>query len=262
MKGHYDNLLLLVTAFFVFLLLLFFFIITIAIRYRKRKKENLEMALQFQQELLTAKMEIQEHTLTTISEEIHDNIGQVLSLAKLNLNTFPPNDDPVAQVKLADTRQLVSKAITDLRDLSRSLHGDKIADEGLQEAISNELRLLQNTKQYITSLVISGQPYKLETQNQVILFRITQEALHNIVKHAKAKKITVNLSYDPGAFTLSVADDGIGFDQEGLLSRDSGIGLKSIRNRAGMIGGEVSINSVKDRGTVITVHLKNAGLLN
>jgi len=96
------------------------------------------MKSQFEQELLQTQIEIQEQTLKTISQEIHDNVGQVLSLAKLNLNTFEANPEG----KLKNTKELVSKAINDLRDLSRSLHGEKIGEIGLQEAIVNELKIL------------------------------------------------------------------------------------------------------------------------
>jgi signal transduction histidine kinase len=108
--------------------------------YRKRIKENLLLQAKFQQALLQTQIEIQEQTLTTISQEIHDNIGQVLSLAKLNLNTLQPDEHE----KLKDTKMLVSKAINDLRDLSRSMHGDKIADLGLQKPLP------MNSKFYIT----------------------------------------------------------------------------------------------------------------
>ena len=81
------------------------------------------MQSQFQQSLLQTQLEIQEQTLKNISEEIHDNVGQVLSLAKLNLFTFENDKEP----KLQSTTNLVSKAINDLRNLSRSMHGDIIA---------------------------------------------------------------------------------------------------------------------------------------
>ena len=102
------------------------------------------MKTQFEQALL--------QTLKTISEEIHDNVGQVLSLVKLNLNTVGHLPDERAQAKITRTKELVSKAINDLRDLSRSLHGEKIGEIGLQDAIANELRIIQNTGQFETDI--------------------------------------------------------------------------------------------------------------
>jgi len=228
--------------------------------YRSRRQKYLKekelLHTQFQQELLQTQIEIQEQTLKTISQEIHDNVGQVLSLAKLNLNTFENTESAYNQTKINDTKQLVSKAINDLRDLSRSLHGDRIAELGLHEAIANELKILRNTGQYQTLLRIKGESYKLEPQKEMVLFRIFQEAFHNAEKHAKAKNINVQMVYDTTGFKLLIEDDGVGFDTSALQPGQSGIGLKSMQNRAALIGGTLSINSSPGNGTRITIEIK------
>ncbi len=112
------------------------------IRY---KQQLVKLDFEKNKLLLETQIEIQEQTLKTIAEELHDNIGQVLSLAKLNLNTFPVFTDMAIQTKINDIKQLVSKAILDLRNLSRSMHGDRFNDLGLKEAIANELKIMQNT---------------------------------------------------------------------------------------------------------------------
>ncbi|MBL0145651.1 MAG: sensor histidine kinase [Chitinophagaceae bacterium] len=234
------------------LFLLFFFQVTKrqnALLLKEQKTKN-----EYEQQLLNTQIEIQEQTLKTISQEIHDNIGQVLSLAKLNLNTFENVESTINQTKINDTKQLVSKAINDLRDLSRSMHGDKIAELGLQESIANELKILENTGQFKTSLKITGCIYKLEPQKEMVLFRIVQEALNNIVKHAKAKNIAVQLIYDSEVFKLCITDDGAGFDVNALTAAQTGIGLKSMQNRAVLIGSVFNIASGK--GTTITIELK------
>lgn len=142
----------------LFIFLIVFFIVLFIILYQKRHtnylKEKQILQSKFQQEILQAQVEIQEQTLKNISQEIHDNIGQVLSLAKLNLNTFPPTRDENVKTKLEQTKQLISKAILDMRDLSRSMHGDRIAEMGLKNAIENELDILNNTGQYNAVLII------------------------------------------------------------------------------------------------------------
>ncbi len=240
-------------------LLLVIFILLFITEHQRKKRIHLQekqlMKTQFEQELLQTQIEIQEQTLKTISQEIHDNIGQVLSLAKLNLNTVGSIPDTTAQTKIDSTKDLVSKAINDLRDLSRSLYGDKIAEIGLQQAIENELRILQNTGQFETRLKITGEIYKLEPQKEMVLFRIVQEALHNSVKHAKAKNINVQLNYNPAVFNLIIADDGAGFNVATLQSSQTGIGLKSMQNRAALIGGSFSINSSENNGTSISIEI-------
>src|SRR5204863_5811790 len=128
----------------VTLMLLVFFIFLFITENQRRKtvhqKEKKIIEFQFQQELLRTQLEIQEQTLRTISQEIHDNIGQVLSLAKLNLNTIPQTENSETIVL---TEELLGKAINDLRDLSKSMHPEKIADIGLTNAIRNELLMMQ-----------------------------------------------------------------------------------------------------------------------
>jgi signal transduction histidine kinase len=229
------------------------------INYQRNKQlnyeEKLNMQSQFQEELLRTQIEIQEQTLKTMSQEIHDNIGQVLSLAKLNLNTFGDNQDQETKTKISDTRQLVSKAITDLRDLSRSMYAEKITELGFQEAITNELKILQNSRQYETELKVTGQAYKLEPQKEMILFRIVQEAINNTLKHAKAKKIIANLNYEVEFITLRLSDDGTGFDPKMLAPGKTGIGFKSMQSRITLVGGKLTIDSSPGNGTAITINL-------
>ena len=241
------------TSLVIFIIL---FIFLYQKRYYRYLHEKHTLQTQYEQTLLQAQLEIQEQTLKNLSLEIHDNIGQILSLVKLNLNTLINHDtNVVLQAKVEDTKLLVGKAITDLRDLSRSLHGDKIIELGLQQSISNELKSLQNTGQYITWLKISGEPFRLENQKEILLFRIVQESLHNAVKHSSAKTITVNLFYKESSFQLIIEDDGIGFDKKTLPTNNTGIGLTSIQKRAELIGGVFSLNSSNNTGTKISIEI-------
>ena len=235
-----------VVAFVGFVVLLAYLFTT---RKNKLIQEKQLMKTQFEQELLQTQLEIQEQTLKTISEEIHDNVGQVLSLAKLNLNTFESNSEQ----KLQDTKVLISKAINDLRDLSRSMHGDRITELGLQQSLADELQILENSGEFRTRMTITGEPYKLPPQKEMVLFRIAQEALNNVIKYSKAKNITVTLNYANGNFSLAVTDDGTGFD----LHSKTGIGLKSMQNRAALIGGRFNLQSAPGSGTSITIELPN-----
>ncbi len=240
-----------IVIFFVAFVVLLSYLFTT--KKNKLIQEKQLMKTQFEQALLQTQLEIQEQTLKTISEEIHDNVGQVLSLVKLNLNTVGHLPDERAQQKITKTKELVSKAINDLRDLSRSLHGEKIGEIGLPDAIANELRVIQNTGQFETDIQIKGQAYKLDPQKEMILYRIVQEALHNSIKHARSLKLQVELDYQPDLFILTVMDDGTGFDPAALPGSQTGIGLKSMQNRAALIGGTFSIHSSNNNGTSISI---------
>ena len=226
----------------------------------KYYKERQDLQSNFEQQLLQTQIEIQSQTLQTISQEIHDNVGQVLSLAKLNLGTFEDTESAFNQIKINDTKQLVSKAINDLRDLSRSLYGNKIAELGLADAIDNELKILQNSGQFKTSFKTVGEPFKLEPQKEMVVYRMLQESLNNAIKHSKAQHIDVVVKYDIGLFCLTITDDGIGFDTSSLPSNNMGMGLKSMQSRATMIGGVFSVISNNKKGTQITIEIKGTVL--
>ncbi len=258
-KSQNEILTLIIAVTCLLALITTFMALTIIVYNKRKRKMLLEkeiMQTQFQQVLLQTQIEIQSQTLKTISQEIHDNVGQVLSLAKLNLGTFEDTESVFNQTKINDTKQLVSKAINDLRDLSRSLYGNKIAELGLADAIDNELKILQNSGQFKTSFKKIGEPFKLDPQKEMVVYRMLQESLNNAIKHSKAQNIDVVLKYDTNLFTLAIADDGIGFDTANLQQSQQGMGFKSMQNRAGLIGGKLSITSFPEKGTTVSFTLQ------
>jgi len=251
-KEGLTNYVYLGTAIFLILVILFILFLAISVQRRKRmEKERELLQSQFQQELLQTQLEIQEQTLKTISEEIHDNVGQVLSLAKLNLNTLEYGETQ----KIQDTKNLVAKAINDLRNLSRSLHGDRVAELGLQQSVADELQLLQNTGQFTTRLTVTGTACKLENRHEMVLFRIVQETLNNAVKHSGAKNIQAQLQYMDNELLITINDDGVGFDAGAMQQAAAGIGLKSMQNRAALIGAVCTVQAQPGNGTTVTITL-------
>jgi signal transduction histidine kinase len=240
-------------AFLVLAGFVIFFLVMYLNRKRKHYIEKEKMRSAYQEELLRTQLEIQEQTLKTISEEIHDNIGQALSLAKLKLNTLKYDQPDLLVEKINDSRDLVSKAIRDLRDLSRSLNTDSIASMGLVRAIEQELEIFRKSG-FQTTLYTEGEIRKMEPQQELILFRIVQESLNNIIKHAEAKTIRVTALYTATELDLQVEDDGKGaepaeLDMEGNSYKS--LGLRNMNNRARMIGGSFAIHSVPGNGTII-----------
>ena len=153
---------------------------------RENSEFNRETAINSQfLTLLQTQLEIQEQTLKTISQEIHDNIGQVLSLAKLNLSRMDINKQDQLKEKIADSKNLVSKAIQDLRDLARSMNTDNITAMGLAKALEYEVEMLRKTG-FVVSFDVNGNVVRQEPQKELILFRIIQEIFNNIIKHAES----------------------------------------------------------------------------
>lgn len=226
-------------AFSILVILIVSFFIAIVLQYQKRRRHHVEQLValknQYQQELLRSQLEIQEQTLRTISHEIHDNVGQVLSLAKLQLHSLQQQ----GQHNLQPTTDLLFKAIADLRDLSKSLHPDRIAEIGLSESVRYDLLLLQKTNAIETQFDLSGTLLRLPPEKEILLFRMFQEMMNNVMKHAQAKLVTVKLQYGPTALLMSVSDNGCGFKND----VPSGIGFTSLRTRANLLNAQLNIDS-------------------
>jgi two-component system, NarL family, sensor kinase len=237
--------------------ILFIFFISYQKRKYKYAKEKQQLRTDFHQELLRAQVEIQEQTFQNISQEIHDNIGQMLSLVKLNLGMANVNDPKMAEEKIQRSREIVTKAIIDLRDLSKSLHPEAIMQMGLSEALQRELLVVARSGQYEVNLTQNGDPFRFDPNKEVIIFRIFQEILNNIIKHSQAATVNVILDYYYPIFRLTVIDDGEGFDAAKLESEETfvGIGVKNMHSRSKVIGAEFHLASTMNKGTTVVIEL-------
>ncbi len=212
------------------------------------------MKNRFERTLLKTQLEIQEQAFAYISQEIHDNIGQILSLVRLNLNTF---GSVVSEEKLNQTDDLLGKAIKDLRDLSHNLQKNRIHDIGIVESIRQLLLSIEKTGQYKTSFQASDNFHILDPNTDIILYRMIQEIINNIIKHASATFIDIEIKSEAEMTVLRIGDNGIGFDISMLKLQDrSGIGLQNIINRAKTIDAVVDVKSEPGNGTTITLFIK------
>ena len=236
--------------------IIFFYLLMLQLHKRRvmHQKEMFDLKAQYERTILQSQLEIQEQTFRNISQEIHDNIGQVLSLAKLNLNTIPQNG---ASDKIALAEELLGKAITDLRDLSKSMHPEKITDIGLTNAIRHELQLVQKTARLSTEMTTEEKEVNLSNEKSIIIFRMIQEILHNIIKHAKAKNVTLAIKSRENKTIIEVKDNGTGFDLVNLKSTETGIGLKSIQQRCALINASCDIQSAPGVGTSVQLTIQN-----
>jgi len=234
--------------------------IFLALVYQKKQlqyiNEKKQLQATYEKEILESRLEIQEQTFRTISQEIHDNIGQVLTLVKLNINTMTGSSADVLQQKISDSRTLITKAIQDLRDLSKSMQTEQVIETGIAAAAAYELELIRKGGDYTIDFTVTGKEYRLQPQQELILFRIIQEALHNTLKHARATCIAVNLQFGEKAFGLRVSDNGMGVRPEDGRGQGlrAGSGLKNMETRARMINGTFTFTST-GQGTTILISL-------
>lgn len=245
----------------ILVLLLLLFIVFFFFIFQRRQAQNIQekasLHAQHQQEILQVQLEIQNQTLQHISGELHDNIGQLLTLVRLKLNMLEV-EEAITPNQIEEVNEVVEKTIVELRGLSKSLDGDFVENFGLVDNLTHLLQRISSTGKYQTDIFIEGEAYRLEGQKEIVLFRVVQEILSNILKHAKAKYIKVSLHFTPIHFSLTVQDDGKGFDYEAVLGREmsqSGAGLRNIQRRTEMLGGTCKIETEIGKGSKIHLYL-------
>jgi signal transduction histidine kinase len=247
-------------ASFLIIILIIFFVIIQVIYFFKRQNiindEIQKMNITHEKELLITKLEIQEETFNKISREIHDNISLGLTLAKLQINNFMESQN-IQNSLLSTSVDLISKSLIDLNDISKSLDGNQLASHGLINALESEVMVLNRSGIYNVEMEIIGESIYLDSETELILLRIFQEACNNILKHARATRIQVDMIYEPGWLNMKITDNGKGFNVEETRSKKEirkMSGLNNFYNRAELIGAQLNITSMKGIGT--TIHIK------
>lgn len=244
------------------LLIVIIFAIATHLLLSKQKARNYQMRLlesdrRFETELMKIKLELHEEALNTFSREIHDNIGQVLSSVSLTLQSILDANLTGNQERAITASSLrINKVTHELRDLSHLLNGKRVEKIGLISALRNEISYLKLNNQMEVTFQDNGTENmpELSGSQVLLIFRIAQEAIHNVIRHASATKMKVGLSYEPPGRTLSmkISDNGIGFGQ----NTAPGMGLQTMKERSRLLNGNLSITSHSSEGSTIQLSLK------
>jgi signal transduction histidine kinase len=261
MQNEASQLIFLVVSGTLIFFLLIIFIVTSLLIYQKKQRLFLEekatLKAQYDQEILKSQLEVQNATLQNVGRELHDNIGQLLSVAQINLNVLEESQtDEEGYIK--QTNEVISQSIAELRALTKSLDGDFVQDFGLEQSLSHELQRIRKTRKFETEISIHGDKKLLGYEKEIVLFRVSQEILNNALKHSKAKNLTILIQYSPQSFQLIIADDGLGFDLQSINQQEmslSGAGIRNIQRRIALIGGTIDIDSKLNTGTKISINL-------
>jgi signal transduction histidine kinase len=244
----------------IFFILLFGFITFMVIaNYFKQKRrlllERHNREAGFRQALMKAQMEMQEHTFKNISQEIHDNVGQILSLIKLNMNIL--SMEMKHNEEFNTIRELLGNAISELRDLGAGYHSEKVVDAGLVEGIRKQMEQLAKTKLFTTCFHSHIGNLNLERDKIIFLYRMVQEALNNIVRHSGASHVVAEIYQRNDDVYITLKDNGKGFRQNSTDFKP-GIGLISMRERAAMIDAKMDIKSESGLGTTVSFIFKQS----
>ena len=227
-------------------------IVAFVIQYRLKKKlhhKELENRDEIhKQDILETQVEIQTQTMKHIGREIHDNIGQRLTLASLYAQQLIlENKTPSANESVNNIGTIIDDSLQELRELSKFLTSDSIKQFTLTELITAECEKLNNLKTCKVSFSNHTKKRVFSYKTKSILFRISQEFFQNSIKHAECQHIWVTLSDTKNGIMLVLEDDGKGFDMN--LRKDQGIGLRNMKKRTQILGGDFSLESQSSKGT-------------
>ena len=255
--SHTEIMLFLIMITLFILIMVVFVVFILLILQKKQFSYNTDLKaakFNYDKELYKAQLEIQEQTFQQISREIHDNVGQFLSLAKLSLTTIDFDRREETESGIAEISEILEKALEDLRDMSKSMNPEIIRKGGLKRAIEMQVGFLQRGGKYHVTFTMYGDYHTISEQKEIILFRILQEAVNNIIRHAAASDITILLSSNNAELKLHIQDNGKGFDIKNPYPASRKIGgITNMQQRAKLIDARFDIESILGKGTTITV---------
>lgn len=236
-----------------FFLLVAVGIIILILFYQKKqllnRLENINLQNQFQQELMKTRLEARDETLDKMSKELHDNVGQLLSSSLVLINVAKRSSEPQESLQMAG--EGLSKAIQELRALSKSLNSEWLEKFDLFENLRAEAARLNASREF-TMTVSHPDAIPLSADRQLMVFRIVQEAVQNALKHGQADHINVLAEKSDTHLNVAIEDDGTGFDVND--SHQQGLGMTNIRNRATVLGGKATWKS-DEKGTSVLIQL-------
>jgi two-component system sensor histidine kinase DegS len=211
-------------------------------------------------------LNVQEEERKKISRELHDEVGQLLAAMTVNLELMKkglrPADEPFLREKIGDTERLASEMFGRIRTFLSELRPAALDHLGL--AVVARRLLNDFTRRTGIDIEMSGEFDALDRlagDNRIVVYRLMQECLTNVVKHARATVVRVSVAREGGAVRVEVADDGVGFVREATgPGKRGGLGILGMRERMGLVGGEFRIDSSPGKGTTVSARIPVAGV--
>lgn len=223
-------------------------------KYRHRQEKS-QMKNNFDQELLRSQLEIQHQSFESISRELHDNVGTLISIAMVHIRSLPTPAHQEEAQKITEAESLLNEAMTTLKDISLSINPEKIGRLGWQQSFIAELDRIRKTNLFTIQYTEEGVSFAIELPKQVIIFRILQETLNNILKHSNGSNIYAGIRYADPLLIISIRDDGKGLPSVGAAGA-GGSGMKNMLARAAMLPAILDIDSSPETGTTVTLTYK------
>lgn len=247
-QGGIDVLIVAMIALFLLSAVIIFLFVV----FQKKKnflvqKQILEKK-KFDEEIINLQIEIREQTLRNVSWELHDNIGQMLTLAKIQLQKIENNPT------LEDVKKTLGNALREVRALSKSINPEFLKNISLYDAVDLELKRFNRLNFIKSEIRLEGEQYKLSNKVEIVLFRIMQEFFTNTIKHAQAKNLLVSFEFAQDYVVISAKDDGKGFIINRITS--DGIGISNMQKRGKLIDAEINLFSDVGEGSTLSILYK------
>jgi two-component system sensor histidine kinase UhpB len=220
---------------------------------KRLERELAEQQIRQQKLITETTIQTQEKERNELGRELHDNINQILATVKMYLGMAKAKENiPIDLV--GQSYEYVNEAMEEIRKLSHSLVAPSLGDIGLKEALQELADNINLFNDLEVQLLVDEKCYEndIDKNKELMIYRIVQEQLNNITKHAKANKVVITLKTDNDNLFLSVADNGVGFDS---TQKSKGIGLKNISNRVEFYSGNLNIISAPGQGCTLEVYM-------
>ncbi|MBL7849340.1 MAG: sensor histidine kinase [Cyclobacteriaceae bacterium] len=222
---------------------------------RHRYRENLTRSREreeLQRQRFSAVIEAEENERARVAKDLHDGLGQLISTAKLGLTAvrIPPGE-PSAGL-LSNSIQVLDQAAQEVRAIAHNLMPAALTERGLQPVLEDMIAKINASRMLEVQLDLQVGDQRLPNTVEVAVYRVVQEVLNNMLKHADADRVVVKLVREGNSLRLSMSDNGVGFDKA-VISRSKGLGWKNILSRISMLNGDIEVQSAPGAGTSINV---------
>ena len=233
---------------------IFFFFIVYQKRLLQKELEINRIRAKQQKEILKNTVQAQEKERKRIARDLHDEVGAMLSVVKLNINRIEKKTtDSKPPSLVTETKSYLDEVIEQVRRISRDLMPPSLEKLGLSFALEDMVSWINKSDQIRIELSGKSEPVRFEMKKELAVFRIIQELINNALKHSKASHIFIKMRYTEKYMAVSVADNGIGFNLDEL--EKTGLGLKNLESRAELMGGQYKMKSYPGKGTFAVLKL-------
>ena len=226
-------------------------------RYKIKQEARMKQAVLEQQQLAaSAVMKAEEKERQRIAKDLHDGVGQMMSAAKMNLSAFEN------ELQFSNTEQklsferiigLVDESCKEVRTVSHQMMPNMLLKSGLGKAVAEFLDKIDQ-KVIKVNLHVEGLQERLNEDVEIVLYRVLQECVNNVIKHSGASQLDIALIKDKDGISATIEDNGKGFDPQ-QLGEESGIGLKNMKARIDYLNGSIDFDSSPGKGTLVAIHL-------